>query len=606
MPLLIPAVRQILFSENTKKLVDISGERGLLYNAASGTLTNGRSSTATIVNFEGLLKNCKPSEIRYNGARRVENLFSHSERVNFWKESSFGSVSITDNYADSPLGPNSASRLQASGYWYIYRTVSLPIGNLCEMSFFAKSIDNNSYDISFSIDSILPSANITVTSEWKRYCIVATASSRNPVFPTISSSALQNQVDILVTGLQFNDVTGQTNQNPSEYVSSASIHNSGVTGVKYFNYQNGNTVASNIVTEGAGAAISGIGILHEGAATNLVIQSQNHTTWTDIGTPTLAAGNKNYGTLLLDLIGDDSSIMANGKSKIVAFTGNAQKSISVFVRQGTSTKSIIRLRDTTASADRLNVEITWSGSVPVLNFITGSQEKAQSALGDNVYCLFLLTTSVTATNTNQIEIYPATDNILSVLGTGNINIGGWQAIDDVLSTTYIPTTTAAVSRAEDTIRLPLVPNVNAYQDKEINLLKIKMKSASVSGIKQLFAYSYGATDYIFTNSSAISVGDGSSSAGVDISGWASGDILLIAVCRNARDGKMSIHVSKNGGPFMDSLDVAYDGAVSFNSEICLANGNSYPIEYIAIKTYKTNKSFAAMQRWIKSRAVTEI
>lgn len=56
MPLLIPAVRQILFSDRTKKLVDISGKRGLVYDAAGGALTNGRSSTATVIDFEGLMR----------------------------------------------------------------------------------------------------------------------------------------------------------------------------------------------------------------------------------------------------------------------------------------------------------------------------------------------------------------------------------------------------------------------------------------------------------------------------------------------------------------------------------------------------------------------
>ena len=47
---------------------------------------------------------------------------------------------------------------------------------------------------------------------------------------------------------QQEDVTGQSNQNPSEYVSvgvlSAPFHGAGVDGVKYFSTLNGNTVAS--------------------------------------------------------------------------------------------------------------------------------------------------------------------------------------------------------------------------------------------------------------------------------------------------------------------------------------------------------------------------
>ena len=48
------------------------------------------------------------------------------------------------------------------------------------------------------------------------------------------------------------DVTSQSNQNPSEYVStgvlSAPYHGAGVDRAKYFTTNNGNTVSSNIVT----------------------------------------------------------------------------------------------------------------------------------------------------------------------------------------------------------------------------------------------------------------------------------------------------------------------------------------------------------------------
>ena len=59
---------------------------------------------------------------------------------------------------------------------------------------------------------------------------------------------------------------------PSEYVSvgveSAPYHGANVDGIKYFATENGNSVVSNVVTEGTGAAITGGYLLMEPAATN--------------------------------------------------------------------------------------------------------------------------------------------------------------------------------------------------------------------------------------------------------------------------------------------------------------------------------------------------
>ncbi len=53
-------------------------------------------------------------------------------------------------------------------------------------------------------------------------------------------------ITVEVWGAQLEDITGQSNTNPGEYVSvgvlSAPYHGAGVDGVKYFSTLNGNTV----------------------------------------------------------------------------------------------------------------------------------------------------------------------------------------------------------------------------------------------------------------------------------------------------------------------------------------------------------------------------
>jgi hypothetical protein len=83
-----------------------------------------------------------------------------------------------------------------------------------------------------------------------------------------------------VTDLQVEDVTDQSNQNPSEYVSrgvlSAPWQGAGVDGIKYFDTLNGNTVVDDVVIEGVGADIPEIdlrGALIEPASTNYFLNS---------------------------------------------------------------------------------------------------------------------------------------------------------------------------------------------------------------------------------------------------------------------------------------------------------------------------------------------
>ena len=80
--------------------------------------------------------------------------------------------------------------------------------------------------------------------------------------------------------IQLENATGRTDTTtPSEYVSvgvlSSPYHGANVDGIKYFATENGNSVVSNVVTEGTGAAITGGYLLMEPAATNQQIHANN-------------------------------------------------------------------------------------------------------------------------------------------------------------------------------------------------------------------------------------------------------------------------------------------------------------------------------------------
>jgi hypothetical protein len=185
------------------------------------------------------------------------------------------------------------------------------------------------------------------------------------------------------------------------------------------------------------------------AATNLCLQSEDFsTTWAAVGTPTRTALARMCGVLGLDLIGDDAAGTLEGYTQTVGFTGNAVKSIALFMAAGTSTSTAVRLRDTTAAADRLLAVVTWSGGVPSVAMTTGT-DLGKVTCANGVYRFIFQTTSVTAANTNSLQVYPATTSGLAVANTGTVYAGGVQAQNREWPNAYIKTTTATVTTVND-------------------------------------------------------------------------------------------------------------------------------------------------------------
>lgn len=205
-----------------------------------------------------------------------------------------------------------------------------------------------------------------------------------------------------------------------------------------------------------GAASGATGLWVHQAHTNIVLQSENHgTTWAAIAatSPTRVAANDTCGVVVLDLLGDDSGVLAEGYTQTVTFTGNAAKTVAVFMKAGTSTNSAIRLRDTVGLANRLLVSIAWSGGVPTPTMTTGTHE-GTDVLGNGVYRLRFITTSVTAANTNVLEIYPASDAALAGGATGTVNVGGWMVLNALENAPYVKTTTGSVTVDADVVTAP--------------------------------------------------------------------------------------------------------------------------------------------------------
>lgn len=443
-----------------------------------------RATVATVTDFEGCCRNVLSGEVRFQNARRVRNLLTAPEggTASWSIYTDAGAVTVTAGYPD-PLGGNTALFVKHNGVGsptniQMRQVASNLAGKTLRASSWIK-VPAGFAATQFTLGIFEDNAPFTqyttevdlktqLSETWQRFCtglapVTLNTATRLLNFRLVGTPA-QLAAGFYIWHPQSEDVTGQSNQNPSEYVSvgvlSSPYHGCMVDGVKYFDTQNGNTVASNVVTEATGAPVEGYvsgsrtngrpRYLPEGASTNLVLQSSNFgTTWTAVGTPTRSAAAKYCGDIALDLIGDDSAAALEGYTQTVTFTADASKSFSFLVAQGTSTSTAVRLRDTTAGANRALGVITWSGGAPVYTATTGSQERAPEPMGNGVWRIYALATGVVAANTNSLEFYPATDAALAVGSTGTIYVGGVQAENAIFASSHVPTTTGTVTRNKD-------------------------------------------------------------------------------------------------------------------------------------------------------------
>jgi len=185
------------------------------------------------------------------------------------------------------------------------------------------------------------------------------------------------------------------------------------------------------------------GLLIEDQKVNLLLQSENFaTTWAAVGA--IVTTNT---TVAPDgaTTGDTITAVTTGSyvSQAVVFTGNGDKSYSVFVKAGTSTVTRLVLRDTTAAVNRGGVNLTWTAGVPA-GVATEGTLQGIDAYPNGWYRVRMLALGVVAANTNQFRFSPDT-----AVGINNTIFWGAQTENGVSASSYIPTAASQVTRAAD-------------------------------------------------------------------------------------------------------------------------------------------------------------
>jgi len=193
--------------------------------ATTGTTpTFTRATSATFEDFEGLVRTADSGEPRFVGARRVENLITASEDMTNAAYSSSSGATVDSATQASFDGTNNESVYQdvtiaddgsgAGGRTFVFSCyVKLITGTITADA--KVELDVQGDAIGATTNVAIGSAINSTTAQ--RFSITAlTDAAGTNVQPVV---IVDDAVTLEITNWQLEEVTGQTNQNPSEYVS---------------------------------------------------------------------------------------------------------------------------------------------------------------------------------------------------------------------------------------------------------------------------------------------------------------------------------------------------------------------------------------------------
>jgi hypothetical protein len=390
-------------------------KEGTLYSVipsdGSGDMSVVRATTATRVNSAGLVE-----LVPYN-------LFSYSQNLANGAWSTFavsGTITRTANYANAPDGTLTATRIQNSGgteVQWTFQSIQLPSNGV--ISIYAKrtGATNQTFRL-MSNNGALLSGTLTATDTWQRFDLAVNSNASALPFG-ITNDFLGNACDILVWGAQL--VEGST---ALDYQRTETRLN-----IPRLDYSNGTCPS----------------LLVEPQRTNLALYSQQFDNghWVKFNGATVTANTVTSpdGTTNADTLNTASTqeIYASMGAKAI---GSITYTFSCFAKYNNATELQIQASDfaTSATIGYFNLQTgvatfgqggTWSGtSAKMENY------------GNGWYRCILTSTS---------PVTPALYVSLLTTASGSVYIYGMQTEQASYPTSYIPTTSASVTRNADVV-----------------------------------------------------------------------------------------------------------------------------------------------------------
>jgi hypothetical protein len=260
--------RTVVLTSNPKISKDLDFSKDCNIDGATFT----RSTTGTVVDFEGITRAAKTNEVRFQAARRVENILTATEDFSnaFWAKTLTGTGTATVSSDKKSITFTCAVGDRA----FINITTMPSIVAGSHVLSVTQVVNSGTPSSSCSLGSAGGGPSVTTSC---RFSYVSASTGTTYRIGLGCAGASATAASVTLSFPQVEPVAGQTNKVPADYVSVGVLaypyHGAGVDGVKYFNTTNGNTVSSNVVTEAAGTPLTGITLLAEDAGTNLLLNS---------------------------------------------------------------------------------------------------------------------------------------------------------------------------------------------------------------------------------------------------------------------------------------------------------------------------------------------
>lgn len=203
--------------------LDLDGG-SLIDKRGNGAPTFTRATTATVTDHEGLVKSVLSGEARFGGMRRVRNLVPNSESLTAASGWTLTNCTTAGGVSDPSGGSTAFTTTATSATAYHYYTVTSVTataggGSFVNSIWVRRRTGTGTVKVMDTTNAAYVDITSALTTSWQRFSTGAKACIPASTSATIGLQILTSGDAVDIWHPQMESVDGQSNQNPSEYVS---------------------------------------------------------------------------------------------------------------------------------------------------------------------------------------------------------------------------------------------------------------------------------------------------------------------------------------------------------------------------------------------------